>query len=73
MADPRLKDYFLDIYEPLTFKMDDDSGDVVVGKLKISNKEKIMRLMCAMKKVARETQYGMILEKLKSGLIHDFD
>jgi hypothetical protein len=32
-----------------------------------------MRLMYAMNEVSRETQYGMILEKMMSGLIKNFE
>jgi hypothetical protein len=44
----------------------------LVGDLKISNKDKIKRLFYAMREIARETQYGMINEKLTSGLITSF-
>jgi hypothetical protein len=53
MKDTRFKDYFLDIYEPLNFKMT-DTGEFNGSKLKISNKEKILRLINAMREVARE-------------------
>ena len=68
-----MKDYFQDIYEPLVFNKDEEKNQFYGSELKISNKEKIIRLLYALKEVHREAQFGLILEKLNNGLIDTFD
>ena len=72
MQNRMIKEFFKDIFLPLQFNPDDQIGDINDKKALTTSKVKMQRIFRAIRDVSRETQFGMLKEKIHAGLITDY-